>query len=353
MANFHTLKIQDLTRPTDESVKLTFDVPEELKTEFKYTQGQHVTLRQAIGGEDVRRSYSICSCPIDGELSVAIKRVQGGQFSNFAGNDLKIGDELEVMPPTGRFNTPLDANNEKLYVAFVGGSGITPVISIIETTMRVEPKSQFILFYANQKTSSIIFSEELEALKNEYMGRFSIHHILENERQEAEIFNGRLDADKMAVFAKTYFTPEDVDEIFTCGPEPMMLAVRDALTGLGVDERKIHMELFTSPLGKLGQSESPSHEVTKSEITIIQDGNKFSFPYDSDKAILDAAYDNGADLPYACKGGVCSTCMARVVDGEVNMDVNFALEPDELEKGYILTCQSFPKTEKVTISFDV
>jgi len=353
MANFHTLKIQDLSRPTKESVKLTFEVPDDLKSEFEYTQGQHVTLRKIIGDEDVRRSYSICSCPLDGQLSVAIKRVQGGQFSNFAGDDLTIGDELEVMPPTGRFNTPLHSGNEKLYVAFVGGSGITPVISIIETTLRVESKSQFILFYANQETKSIIFSEELEALKNEYMGRFSLHHILENERQEAEVFNGRIDAEKMAVFTKTYFTPEDVDEIFTCGPEPMMLAVKDALTGLGVNESKIHMELFTSPVGKLGQSEQPKHEVTHSEITIIQDGKKFGFPYDSDKSILDAAYDKGADLPFACKGGVCSTCAAKLVDGEVDMPVNYALEPDELEKGLILTCQSYPKTDKVAISFDV
>jgi len=353
MANFHTLKIQDLSRPTKESVKLTFEVPDDLKSEFEYTQGQHVTLRKIIADEDVRRSYSICSCPLDGQLSVAIKRVQGGQFSNFAGDDLTIGDELEVMPPTGRFNTPLHSGNEKLYVAFVGGSGITPVISIIETTLRVESKSQFILFYANQETKSIIFSEELEALKNEYMGRFSLHHILENERQEAEVFNGRIDAEKMAVFTKTYFTPEDVDEIFTCGPEPMMLAVKDALTGLGVNESKIHMELFTSPVGKLGQSEQPKHEVTRSEITIIQDGKKFGFPYDSDKSILDAAYDKGADLPFACKGGVCSTCAAKLVDGEVDMPVNYALEPDELEKGLILTCQSYPKTDKVAISFDV
>lgn len=353
MANFYTLKIQNLNRPTEESVKLTFEVPDELKSEFDYTQGQHVTLRKIINGEDVRRSYSICSCPLDGQLSVAIKRVSGGQFSDFAGDNLKIGDELEVMPPTGKFNTPLDSGNEKLYVAFVGGSGITPVISIIETTLRVEPKSQFILFYANRDTKSIIFSEELEALKNEHMGRLSLHHILENERQEAEVFNGRIDAEKMAIFTKTYFTPEDVDEIFTCGPEPMMLAVKDALTGLGVDEGKIHMELFTSPVGKLGQSEQPKHAVAQSEITIIQDGHKSTFPYDSDKSILNAAYDKGADLPYACKGGVCSTCAAKLVEGEVDMAVNYALEPDELAKGLILTCQSYPKTDKVTISFDV
>lgn len=353
MANFHLLKIQDVSRPTEASVKLTFDVPDKLKSEFQYTQGQHITLRKIIEEKDVRRSYSICSCPLDGQLSVAIKRVQGGQFSNFAGDELKVGDKLEVMPPTGKFNTPLSESNEKLYVAFVGGSGITPVIAIIETTLRVESKSQFILFYANQETKSIIFSEELAALKNEYMGRFSLHHILENERQEAEIFNGRIDAEKMAVFARAYFTPEDVDEVFTCGPEPMMLAVRDALTSLGVDENKIHLELFTSPIGKFDQTERTQHEVAHSEITIIQDGKEFSFPYDFDKSILDAAYDKGADLPYACKGGVCSTCAAKLVEGEVDMAVNYALEPDELEKGLILTCQSYPKTDKVTISFDV
>ena len=354
MANFHNLKIQGLERPTKESVKLTFDVPEELKSTFAFTQGQHVTLRKMINGEDVRRSYSICSCPLDGELSVAIKRVSGGQFSNFAGDNLKVGDVLEVMPPTGRFNTPLDPANEKLYVAFAGGSGITPIISIIETTLRVEPKSKFILFYANMKTSSVIFLEELEALKNEYLGRFSIHHILENERQESDLFNGRIDKEKLTVFSRLYFTPDEVDEVFTCGPEPMMLAIRDTLTELGVDTKKIHLELFTSPLGKLGgERKEIKHDVTHAEITIVQDGHRFTFPYDTDKSILDAAFDKGANLPYACKGGVCSTCAAKLEEGDVDMDVNYALEPDEVAKGLILTCQAFPKSDKVVISFDV
>lgn len=354
MANFYPLRIKGLERPTAESVKLTFDVAEDLKETFRFTQGQHVTLRTFIEGEDVRRSYSICSCPLDGELSVAIKRVQGGRFSNFAGEQLKVGDVLDVMPPTGRFNTPLDPANEKLYVAFAGGSGITPIISIIETTLRVEPKSRFVLFFGNQKTSSIIFLEELEGLKNEYMGRLSVHHILEHERQESDLFNGRIDADKLKVFARTYFTPDEVDEVFTCGPEPMMLAIRDTLQALGVDEKKIHLELFTSPVGKLGgERKEVKHDVKHAEITIIQDGHRFTFPYDSDKSILDAAFDKGANLPYACKGGVCSTCAAKLESGEVDMDVNYALEPDELERGLILTCQAFPKSDKVVISFDV
>jgi ring-1,2-phenylacetyl-CoA epoxidase subunit PaaE len=354
MATFHTLTIKSLERPTDESVKLTFDVPNDLKATFAYTQGQHVTLRTFINGEDVRRSYSICSCPLDGELSVAIKRVAGGQFSNFAGDQLKAGDELDVMPPTGRFNTPLDPANAKLYVAFAGGSGITPIISIIETTLRVEPKSRFILFFGNQKTSTIIFLEELEALKNDFLGRLSIHHILENERQDADLFNGRIDADKMKVFTRLYFTPSEVDEVFTCGPEPMMLMVRDTLKDLGVDERKIHLELFTSPLGKLGgEKQLPKHDVKRAEITIVQDGHRFTFPYDSDKSILDAAFDKGANLPYACKGGVCSTCAAKLEEGDVEMDINYALEPDEVARGLILTCQAFPKSDKVVISFDV
>lgn len=352
MVNFHKLKIQDLTRPTEESIKLTFNVPEELTSEFAYKQGQHITLRKIIHAKEVRRSYSICSCPLDGKLSVAIKRVGGGQFSNFAGGHLKVGDELEVMPPTGGFNTPLDSDNEKLYVAFAGGSGITPVISIIETTLRTEPKSRFILFYANRETKSIIFNEELEALKNEHMSTFSVHHILENERQEAELFNGRVDAKKIATFACTCFLPKDVNEVFICGPEPMMLAVKDALTGLGVNESKIHLELFTSPVGKLGQSDQPRPEVAHSRITIIRDGKKISFPYDSDKSILDAAFDKGVALPYACKGGVCSTCVAKLVKGTVDMAVNYALEPDELKRNLVLTCQSYPKTDEVTINFD-
>lgn len=354
MAKFHTLKVMACERPTDDSVAITFEIPEELNETFSFTQGQHVTLKSEINGADIRRSYSICSCPIDEKLTVAIKKLDGGVFSTFANDSLKVGDSLEVMPPHGSFFVPLDPSNANKYVAFASGSGITPIISIIETTLRTEPESEFTLFYGNGKSGSIIFHEELEALKNRFMGRFSLYHILSKERQESDLFNGRIEKEKIQSFGRLFFDPEAVDHYFTCGPEEMMLTVKDQLLEMGVSEDRIHLELFTSPVSKLGKRETASkHAKATAEITVVLDGNSLSFPYDSDKSILDVAFDNGADLPYACKGGVCSTCVCKVEEGEVTMDVNYALEVDELERGLVLSCQAFPKSEKVTLNFDV
>lgn len=352
---FHSLRVARLERPTDESVAVSFAVPGDLKEEFQYLQGQHLTLRKEIAGEDVRRSYSICSCPLDDELTVAIKRVEGGRFSNFANDDLKVGDELDILPPAGKFNTPLDATQQKNYVAFAGGSGITPIISIIETTLRTEPASTFQLFYANRRTSSIIFHERLEALKNKYMGRFSLYHILSEERIDPELYHGRIDAEKLTAFSSLFFSADQVDDFFTCGPEPMMLTIRDTLLELGVPSQKIHLELFTSPVGKLGQENGAVKETKKaqSEITIVLDGHSHEIAYDSNESILDVAYQHGLDLPFACKGGVCSTCVCKVEEGQVDMKINYALEPDELERGLVLSCQSVPKTDHVKLTFDV
>ena len=354
MAKFYPLIVKALDRPTEDSVALTFAIPENLTEEFQFTQGQHLTLKHIIAGEDVRRSYSICSCPLNDDLSVAIKKLDGGKFSTYANEKLEIGAQLEVMPPHGSFFVPLEAESEKSYVAFASGSGITPILSIIETTLRTEPNSEFTLFYGNRKTSSIMFHEKLEALKNQFMGRFSLYHILSKERQESDLFNGRIDAEKIASYARIFFDPSTVDHYFTCGPEQMMLSVRDTLTQLGVPENKIHLELFTSPVGKLGSDQQKTkHEVAKAEVTVVLDGNSITFPYNSDESILDVAFNNGADLPYACKGGVCSTCACKLEEGDVEMDVNYALEPDELERGLILSCQAYPKSEKVKLNFDV
>ena len=352
---FHSLRVKSLERPTAEAVAVSFDVPQELKEDFRFLQGQHLTLRKQIEGEDVRRSYSICSCPLDDELTVAIKRVPGGKFSNYANDQLKVGDELELLPPAGKFNTTLDAHQQKDYVAFAGGSGITPIISIVETTLRTEPQSTFQLFYANRKTSSIIFHERLEALKNKYMGRFSLYHVLSEERIDPELYHGRIDAEKLAAFSQLFFQPDEIGDFFTCGPEPMMLTIRDTLQGLGVPSNKIHLELFTSPVGKLGQEDKVEKipEQAQSEITIVLDGHSHEIAYDSSESILDVAYQHGLDLPFACKGGVCSTCVCKVESGEVDMKVNYALEPDELERGLVLSCQSIPVTDKVKLNFDV
>lgn len=352
---FYPLKVKDLSRPTEDSVAVSFQVPDNLKEEFRYIQGQYLTLRQTINGDEVRRSYSICSCPLDDELTVAIKRVEGGLFSNYANNELQVGDSLEVMPPNGRFYSELNPDQAKSYVTFAGGSGITPIISIIETTLRTEPESEVTLFYANRKSSAIIFQERLEALKNKYMNRFSIHHVLSDEVVELDLYQGFIDQEKIKRFAQLFFDVEAVDEFFTCGPEPMMLSIRESLIELGVPTKKIHMELFTSPLGKLGggKKKEQSHEKAKSEVTVVLDGNNYTFPYDSSESILDVAIQNGLDLPFACKGGVCSTCICQVEEGEVDMEVNYALEPDELANGMVLSCQSHPKTEKVKLNFDV
>ena len=352
---FHSLRVSGLERPTEDAVAVSFDVPEALKEAFRFLQGQHLTLRKEIEGEDVRRSYSICSCPLDDKLTVAIKRVEGGKFSNFANDHLKVGDELEILPPAGKFNTPLNADQQKDYVAFAGGSGITPIISIIETTLRTEAHSKFQLFYANRRTSSIIFHERLEALKNKYMGRFSLYHILSEERIDPELYHGRIDAEKLTTFSRLFFQPDQIDDFFTCGPEPMMLTIRDTLQALGVPSEKIHLELFTSPVGKLGRetkSDAPAKKA-KSDITIVLDGHSHEIAYDSDEPILEVAFQQGLDLPFACKGGVCSTCVCKVESGEVDMKINYALEPDELERGLILSCQSVPVTDKVKLTFDV
>ncbi|MEZ4722874.1 MAG: 2Fe-2S iron-sulfur cluster-binding protein, partial [Flavobacteriales bacterium] len=298
----------------------------------------------------------ICSSPLDAELRVAVKKVDGGLFSTFANDTLKVGDELEVMTPLGRFYTPMDEANEKSYVAFASGSGITPVMSHMKTILAKEPKSEFTLFYGNKSTATIIFREEIEDLKNEYMGRLRVFHILSREASEFPFLQGHIDGDKCQTFFKYFIPPDTIDEVFVCGPAPMIEAVREAMEGIGLDRKQVHFELFASPqqlAERKGEVKTEKREGFIAEVSIILDGLSTNFSMDSeDTNILDAALKNGADLPFACKGGVCATCRARLTEGEVNMDVNYSLEPDELERGFILTCQSHPKTQKVVVDFD-
>jgi ring-1,2-phenylacetyl-CoA epoxidase subunit PaaE len=354
---FHRLIVKEVKKETPDCVSVSFEIPEGLKKEFDYKAGQNLTLRTWIDGkEEVRRSYSLCSSPLDNEWKVAIKKVAGGQFSTFANDQLRPMSMLEVMPPTGKFAIETKAENRKSYVAFAAGSGITPVISIIKTVLRTEPGSRFTLVYGNRNRASIIFKEELEALKNKFMSRFRMIHVLSRELTDATINHGRIDAEKCdALF--TSHVEIDADEFFLCGPEGMIFCVSDYLKGKGVDEKKIHFELFTSPGQKRttinDQRSTVEAHVPKSRIIIIRDGRQFEFDleYDSEP-ILDAAIHNGIDLPYSCKGGVCSTCSAKVTEGEVKMDVCYALEPEDVAKGFILTCQSHPKTERVVVNFD-
>ncbi len=354
---FYPLAIRDISRETSDTVSVVFDVPADFLEKFQFKQGQHLNLRTEIDSEDLRRSYSICAAPHENLLKVAIKKVPGGVFSTFANTNLKVGDVLQVMPPQGHFFTNLSVENKKLYVAFAAGSGITPVISILKATLKEEPESRFVLFFGNRGFDSIIFREELERLKNLHPARLAVHHIFSRESLGSQLFHGRLDGEKCRKFCKYFFQPDEVDEFFLCGPEEMIFSVRDELQNQGVDPKKIHFELFT--VGKLAKKaaafQKPAHEnAFDASIKVIQDGAEFDFLLPSDGSnLLDAAMRAGADLPFSCKGGVCCTCKAKVLEGEVEMEICYGLEPDEIEAGYILTCQSHPKTKRVVVSFDV
>jgi ring-1,2-phenylacetyl-CoA epoxidase subunit PaaE len=356
--HFHPLRIKAIRKETDQCVSLEFDVPQELTQAFQYKQGQSLTLRKFIDGEEIRRTYSLCSSPLDNQWKVAIKKVGGGLFSSFALDQLKPGDTLEVMEPVGKFYTELHPSHKKNYIAFAAGSGITPVISIIKTTLRTEPHSTFTLVNGNHSRASIIFFEELEGIKNKFIDRFNLINILSHERTDSLLNFGRIDNEKLGDLEKivNYNT---LDEIFLCGPEEMIFCVRDYLLQKGISEKKIHFELFTSAGQKKKaevKGEKPKAvEGPESKITIKLDGRSFDFDLslNSELTILDAALKQGADLPFACKGGMCCTCKAKLLEGEVEMDVHWGLEHEEVEQGYILTCQSHPKTEKVVIDFDI
>ncbi len=353
--HFQQLRVKKIHKETDDCVIITFDVPGTLKDLFQYSHGQNVTLKKTIEGEEIRRSYSICSAPFEDRLSIAVKKVATGKFSSYANELLREGDDIEVLPPTGRFNTILNTGNKKSYLAFAAGSGITPIISIIKATLATEPGSSFTLVYGNRSRGSIIFFEELEGLKNKYIDRFNFINILSREKTDAPINYGRINVEKLTALNKLV-NYKSMDETFICGPEEMLFTVKEFLETLGVDEKKIHFELFTTPDSKQTVMEKLPNEGnsgTKASITIQLDGRSFDFELAfNSESILDAALKQGADLPYACKGGVCCTCRARLTAGEVRMDVNYALEAEELAKGFILTCQSHPLTEKVVIDFD-
>lgn len=351
---FHRLKVRDLRRETADTVSISFELPENEREAFRFKQGQHLTLKTEIGGEEVRRSYSICTAAHEQDLRVAVKKVEGGVFSTWATEHLKVGDWLDVMAPQGHFFTELSPENEKTYVAFAAGSGITPIMSILRTTLVQEPKSRFILFYGNRSFDTIIFREQLDELKNLYPERLSVHHVLSRESLGNDLFKGRIDGVKCRRFGQFFFDPSEVDAYFLCGPEEMVFEVKEVLAELGADAKRVHFELFTTSGAKnKTAASSTGKEVFEASITVIQDGAQFDFNLPSDgSTLLDAAMRAGADLPFSCKGGVCSTCKAKILEGKVEMTVNYGLEPDEVEAGYVLTCQSHPTTQRVVVSFD-
>lgn len=357
MAEFHKLKLKDVYKDTDDCTVLSFDVPLEISDEFKFRQGQHLTLRSYIDGEDIRRSYSLCSSPVDGTWKVAVKLIPGGKFSTYVNDELRTGDMLEVMPPSGNFGVESSPLAKKNYLFFAAGSGITPVLSMVKTHLTMEPNSTCKLFYVNKTAKSIIFKEELEQLRNQFFGRFEINYFLTKERRDIELFNGRFDDEKMAVLTKTFIDIPDTNEVFLCGPEKMVNYVSNYLINAGLPKENVHFELFVTGLSDediARQERLAQQNVEGTEVTILDGGKEFSFTmtkeYDN---ILDAALAAGADLPFACKGGVCSTCKCEVIGGSVEMKINYALSDKEVSQNLVLSCQAVPTTDKVKVDFDV
>ncbi|MGD9799662.1 MAG: 1,2-phenylacetyl-CoA epoxidase subunit PaaE [Parvularculaceae bacterium] len=357
MAQFHPLTVTDIKRDTRDSVIVTLKPPMEANGDFKFVQGQYLTFRRVFDGEEMRRSYSICAGVNDGVLRVGIKKVDGGWFSSWANEELKIGDTLEAMKPMGNFHAPLKPGEARSYLGFAGGSGITPMISLIKTVLDAEKKSTFTLIYGNRSTSAIMFREELEDLKNVYMGRLNIVHILESEAADVDLFSGRLDREKCDALFSRWIDVKGADLAFICGPEPMMLAVSQTLKAHGMDEGAIKFELFASAQPGRARKKAASAGVAdkgaKCTATIILDGAARVVELaKGEETVLEAALAASIDAPYACKAGVCSTCRAKLVEGEVDMEANYALEDYEVERGYILTCQSHPRTDRIVVDYD-
>ncbi|UOA30437.1 1,2-phenylacetyl-CoA epoxidase, subunit E [Sulfitobacter sp. DSM 110093] len=352
MSQFHPLLVTDIHRTIRDAVVLTLK-PENPEA-FTFTQGQYLTFKQDFDGTELRRNYSICAGLDDGELKVGIKRVDGGAFSTYANTELKVGDTLRAMPPQGKFFTAIEPEVAKNYLGFAGGSGVTPVLSILKTVLKREPNSTFTLVYANRAVNTIMFREELEDLKNHYMGRLTIIHILESG-QDMELFEGRIDQAKCDALFKHWIQIDNIDTAFICGPEPMMLAIAEALKTNGLSDEQIKFELFSeSQQGRLAKQEMAKRSEGQSgtEVTVIIDGARRSFTMQKGQSVLEAALENGQEAPFSCKAGVCSTCMGKVLDGEVEMISNHALEDYEVERGYVLTCQSYPLSDTLTIDYD-
>ncbi len=355
--HFHTLKIAEVRRETPSAVSILFDVPETERDAFAFQAGQHITLRADINGEDLRRNYSLCVAPHEGQLRVAIKAISDGRFSRWANTALAAGDTIEVMPPHGSFSWDFDANAQKHYVGFAGGSGITPVLSLLKTTLLEEPKSRFTLFYGNRASNEIMFLEEIAALKDRFLDRLEAYHFLEDEDDEdIALFNGRLDSAKLTELLGGLIEADDVDAAFICGPGPMMDAVETALTAAGVPADRIKVERFTidRPTAEQAAVERElEREAEGRKVEVTLEGRRRRITFDSAQgSILENARAAGLQTPFACKAGVCATCRAKLIDGKVHMKANYGLSPEEVAQGYILTCQAVPLTDNVAVDYD-
>jgi ring-1,2-phenylacetyl-CoA epoxidase subunit PaaE len=352
---FHQLLIADVRRETREAVSIGFEIPEALRDAFAFVPGQYLTLRAKIDGEDIRRSYSICSGLDDEELRVAVKHVEGGLFSAYANTNLRTGDTLEVMPPAGRFGVPIVPGLARVHVGVAAGSGITPVLSILKTVLTREADSRFVLFYGSRSTASIIFRETLEDLKDRFLDRLSVCHVLSREQQDIDVLNGRLDAERLRMLLPRFVPPAAIDHVFLCGPYDMIDELSATIAGLGVAADRVHVERFTQAGGVVvARRDRPvdTNAPPFAVATIIHDGKTNIAPVAKGEPVLDAALRAGLDLPWSCRAGMCSTCRARLTRGTVQMTQNYSLEPWEIDAGYILTCQAQPTDAHVTVDYD-
>jgi ring-1,2-phenylacetyl-CoA epoxidase subunit PaaE len=351
---FHRLAVSELRRESADAVSLTFAIPRELAGDYAFAPGQYLTLRTTMDGEEVRRSYSICSGPDDGELRIAVKKVDGGAFSSWAADELKAGDELDVMTPTGRFGVAHTPNEARLHVGFAAGSGITPILSIVKGVLAREPNSRFFLFYGNRSTGGMLFREALEELKDRFMQQLSVFHVISGEEQDIPILHGRLDGEKVRVLLRALVPADSVDHVFICGPTGMSEDIEATCRDIGIAAERIHVERFVSGLGGRPRPKAvvAASAPPRAIASLIIDGKRRDVPVAEDESILDAALRAGMDLPFACKGGMCSTCRAKLVEGDACMEVNYSLESWELNAGFVLTCQARPVSKRVVIDYD-
>lgn len=360
MSHFHSLSIDRVQPDTRDAIIVSLHLPDELRSIFAYRQGQHLTLRAMIDGEDVRRSYSLCSAVQDECLQIAIKKVSGGLFSGWAHANLKAGMTLDVMPPMGNFQVPLQPELSRHYLAFAAGSGITPIYSIIKTSLLAEPHSRATLVYGNRASSTVMLREALADLKDRFLDRLSIVHVMSREKQDIDLFNGRIDAEKCRALAEQWIAIDDVDVAFLCGPESMTLQVSEALQALGMVKEQIKTELFsasaadTAAAARRRERASASSEAgAQCEVSFIIDGHHHQISMERDRqSLLDAGLAHGIDIRYACKGGICATCRCKVIEGRVDMDANHALEDYEIARGFVLSCQAYAASERLVLDFD-
>jgi ring-1,2-phenylacetyl-CoA epoxidase subunit PaaE len=357
--HFHSLKIHDVRRETKDCVSISFDLPDALEESFRFVAGQYVNLRATVNGEELRRSYSICSAPRSGELRVAIKRVDGGQFSDFANTKLKVGDVIDVMPPDGKFCFEPQHDAKRNVLAVAAGSGITPILSIVTTLLEEEPSSKVTLVYGNRRVRDIMFKEQIEDLRDRFLTRFQLIHVLSQEPQESPISHGRIGREKIDSISKQFDSNRLFHCAYVCGPDAMTEEVIQALRERGMDADSIHRERFSAgsqaakTKRKIPTARVQTDSVAAAQVTVIADGIErvLRVPFEGE-SILEVALAAGIDAPFACKAGVCCTCRAQVLEGSVKMDANFTLEQHEVGRGFVLTCQSHPTTERVKISFD-